>query len=405
MLRAAVASGSELGNTAKEYMDGGKLVPDQLVTAMLVERLNSADCAQKGWLLDGFPRTAPQAHALISQGIVPVVAINLIVPDSVLVNRVVGRRMDPKTGEIYHVDFNPPPVGTETIIRNDDTEEKANVRIATFKSHAQAVQDKYADILANVDGNREKKAVFADIRAEINRKLGASDDNDDNNSNSNNDIDATGGNAVVTTTADANGDDKKKKSKGMPIDEFVRRAEAAYERGVLETENVAWSGQAGLDKAVPDTRDIRDAARRPLLATGDALALILFAYIGRSNHGSAAFDFAVFKTAIPFLVGWYTVAPFLGAYTKEATDNFKSATIKLGQAWAPSVTAALGIRTVTLHHQPPTPFIIVSFVATAVVLAAWRISYVKVKGVENGSGRQGNILDGFKMVNTLLRRW
>ena len=112
MLRAAVAGGTDLGRQADGFMKAGQLVPDELVIAMIVERTAQPDCA-RGFILDGFPRTRPQAEELavdLEKAGVTLDAVVLIeVPDSRIVERVTGRRMDPETGDIYHVQFKPPP--------------------------------------------------------------------------------------------------------------------------------------------------------------------------------------------------------------------------------------------------------------------------------------------------------
>ena len=108
MLRAAVKEGTELGKQAQAVMEAGQLVPDELIIGVVVDRLNQSDCVEKGWLLDGFPRTKPQADALSAAGMVPDCFLLLDVPQEVLVERVTGRRTDPETGKIYHLTFNPP---------------------------------------------------------------------------------------------------------------------------------------------------------------------------------------------------------------------------------------------------------------------------------------------------------
>ena len=102
ILRAAVKAGSELGAEAKSYMDSGNLVPDELITGVVCDRLSQPDCEYQGWLLDGFPRTSAQAEALSRAGYDPDAFILLDVPQQCLVERVTGRRTDPETGKIYH---------------------------------------------------------------------------------------------------------------------------------------------------------------------------------------------------------------------------------------------------------------------------------------------------------------
>lgn len=167
LLRAAVAAGSKLGVEAKEYMDSGRLVPDQLVIDLVAEKLQSDECkGAGGWLLDGFPRTAAQAQALADTGAQVDAFVSLRVPDDALVERVVGRRTDPVTGAIYHTAFDPPPAGEiadRCTQRSDDTEEKVRVRLGQFHEHVQAVSDFYGDVMTVVDGDQAKDKVYAAI--------------------------------------------------------------------------------------------------------------------------------------------------------------------------------------------------------------------------------------------------
>lgn len=107
LLREQVADGTPIGLKAKEFMDSGNLVPDEVVVDMVVATLDK--CEKTGWLLDGYPRSASQAQALEKRGIRPDVVLLITVPDEVIVDRVVGRRLDPETGNIYHMTFKPPP--------------------------------------------------------------------------------------------------------------------------------------------------------------------------------------------------------------------------------------------------------------------------------------------------------
>lgn len=179
LLRAAKKEGTELGKQAASFMDAGKLVPDKLVVDLVKERLAQDDCKESGgFLLDGFPRTQAQAHALRDSGVVPNVLLFLEVPEEILVERVVGRRSDPVTGKIYHLKFNPPPEDPEVqarlVHRSDDTAEKAKTRIAAFNDNLAAIKGEYEDIWCRMDGNRSKTDVFADVKKFLEEKVPSS---------------------------------------------------------------------------------------------------------------------------------------------------------------------------------------------------------------------------------------
>mmetsp|Transcript_55482 Transcript_55482/g.161164 ORF Transcript_55482/g.161164 Transcript_55482/m.161164 type:complete len:281 (+) Transcript_55482:35-877(+) len=166
MLRAAVSAGTEIGKLAKDFMDSGKLVPDDVIIGVVKDRLDASDCRDNGWLLDGFPRTQAQANALAEAGVSADCFLFLDVPDEVLVERVVGRRTDPVTGKIYHMKFSPPDdeeVLKRLMQRSDDTEEKVKVRLEQFHANVDSVKDSYSDIMVVIDGNRAPDVVSKDI--------------------------------------------------------------------------------------------------------------------------------------------------------------------------------------------------------------------------------------------------
>jgi len=165
LLRAAVAEGTPAGLEAKAYMDRGDLVPDEVVVTMVKDALDCEEAEENGWLLDGYPRSASQADAIEKEGITPDVFLLLNVPDEMLIERVVGRRLDPETGAIYHVKFFPPPedVVDRLTIRSDDTEEKAKNRLAVHHSNVEAVVGRYEGKIREIDGDRAKTEVFAEI--------------------------------------------------------------------------------------------------------------------------------------------------------------------------------------------------------------------------------------------------
>eukprot|EP00250_Pteridium_aquilinum_P026296 c32805_g1_i1 orf=123-1058(+) len=166
LLRAEVAAGTENGKNAKEYMTRGDLVPNEIVVNMVKERLSQPDVQKKGWLLDGYPRSQSQADAIEAYGIRPDVFILLEVPDDILIERVVGRRLDPVTGRIYHLKYSPPDsqeIAERLTQRFDDTEYQAKLRLQTHSKNVEAVIATYKDILKKIDGNRPKEAVFQNI--------------------------------------------------------------------------------------------------------------------------------------------------------------------------------------------------------------------------------------------------
>ncbi len=138
MLRAAVKSGSELGQELKAVMDSGALVSDDLIIKLVKERIAEPDC-QGGFLFDGFPRTIPQAQALIDEGIDIDHVVEISVPDSEIVDRMSGRRSHPGSGRVYHVKYNPPKAegvddltGEPLVQRDDDKEETVQKRLAVY---------------------------------------------------------------------------------------------------------------------------------------------------------------------------------------------------------------------------------------------------------------------------------
>jgi adenylate kinase len=140
MLRAAVKAGTPLGQEAKKIMDAGGLVSDDIIIGLVKERLKEADCAN-GYLLDGFPRTIPQAEAMKAEGVAIDYVVEIDVPDSEIVMRMGGRRVHPGSGRTYHVVFNPPKVegedditGEPLIQRDDDREETVKKRLEVYRA-------------------------------------------------------------------------------------------------------------------------------------------------------------------------------------------------------------------------------------------------------------------------------
>mgnify|MGYP001410070436 CR=1 FL=1 len=165
MLRAALNAGTELGLEAKKYMDVGELVPDEVIIGLIADRMNHND-ASNGVLFDGFPRTIPQAEALAKIATLSLV-ISIEVPDESIVERIVGRRMDPETGEIYHVNFRPAPadIAGRLVQRKDDNEEAVRTRLLAYHSQTSPLADWYSNkgILKKVNGNQPMNQVATEI--------------------------------------------------------------------------------------------------------------------------------------------------------------------------------------------------------------------------------------------------
>ena len=176
IFRANIKEGTELGKKAKAYMDAGQLVPDELVCDLVVDRIQQDDC-KNGYLLDGFPRTIPQAEALDAAveklGEKIDYAVNIDVPDDNIINRMSGRRACVGCGATYHIVFNPPKVedvcdvcGKSLILRDDDKPETVKTRLDVYHAQTQPLIDYYAGrgVLVTVDGTQNMDKVFADIK-------------------------------------------------------------------------------------------------------------------------------------------------------------------------------------------------------------------------------------------------
>lgn len=169
MLRAARAEGTPLGLKAQEYMSEGKLVPDSVVIGLVEERLAQPDAAQ-GFILDGYPRTVPQAQALgelLERRQTPLTAVVQIqVPRELLIERATGRRTDVRTGQIYHVKYNPPPPDAELEHRADDREDTVVRRLDEYDALTAALLPYYRNLglLREIDGTGAPAEVTVRIR-------------------------------------------------------------------------------------------------------------------------------------------------------------------------------------------------------------------------------------------------
>ena len=175
IFRANIKEGTELGMKAKEYMDKGLLVPDELVVSIVKDRLTKEDC-EKGFLLDGFPRTINQAETLDKEltkmGIKLDKVVNIDADKEILIERAVGRRICKTCGASYHIRFNPPKVenvcdidGGELFQRDDDTHETVSTRIEVYLNQTQPLIDYYEEkgLILNVDGTKPIDQVYETI--------------------------------------------------------------------------------------------------------------------------------------------------------------------------------------------------------------------------------------------------
>ncbi|RUO21326.1 adenylate kinase [Aliidiomarina haloalkalitolerans] len=177
MLRAAIKAGTELGQKAKAVMDAGQLVSDDIMIGLVQERIAQEDC-KNGFLLDGFPRTIPQADAMQEAGIKIDYVLEFDVADDVIVERMAGRRVHPGSGRVYHVVYNPPKEegkddvsGEDLVIRDDDKEETVRKRLAIYHEQTEPLVAYYQDLAKQnvvtyhkLDGTKKVEAVSAELK-------------------------------------------------------------------------------------------------------------------------------------------------------------------------------------------------------------------------------------------------
>ncbi|XP_057794284.1 uncharacterized protein LOC131010664 isoform X2 [Salvia miltiorrhiza] len=148
-----------------------------------------------------------------------------------------------------------------------------------------------------------------------------------------------------------------------------------------------------------------------VLAGGDVAMLLLFAAIGRSSHGLPVFDFETFKTADPFIAGWFLSAYFLGGYSKEGRgkNGLQSAVVAAAKSWSLGIPLGLVIRALSIGHPPPTNFMLVTMGSTAVLLIGWRALFFTIfpsdKGKKNDVYKRGSPFELFELLTSLVRRW
>jgi len=169
MLRSALSEGTKLGLEAKSFMEAGELVPDEVIIGLISERLKMED-ARNGVLFDGFPRTIAQAEELAKIAEVSAV-VSIEVPDDSIVERIVGRRMDPETGEIYHIQFNPAPesIKDRLIQRKDDNELTVRNRLKSYHKQTSPLAIWYENqgLLIKINGEQDIKKVGDEIISKL----------------------------------------------------------------------------------------------------------------------------------------------------------------------------------------------------------------------------------------------
>ena len=170
IIRAAMRDGTEAGKKAQEFVNAGKLVPDAVVIEMVNERLKQDDC-KNGFILDGFPRTVPQAQALKEMGVEIDHVIDIEVPDETIMQRMTGRRVCVECGATYHLVYNPPKVentcdkcGHELIIRKDDHPDTVKDRLQVYHEQTEPLKDFYKElnVLYMIEGDKPVEEVMKD---------------------------------------------------------------------------------------------------------------------------------------------------------------------------------------------------------------------------------------------------
>ena len=179
MLRGHIKNKTDLGNDAQSYMNSGKLVPDNIILGMMNQRLLMDNC-KNGFILDGFPRTLPQAHGLdklleeLNLQLTSIIVIS--VEDEEIIKRMGGRRVHPKSGRVYHVDFNPPQIkgkddqtGEDLIIREDDKESTVRKRLEVYHNQTKPLINYYENsgIIRFIDGSQSIELVSQNIKKSI----------------------------------------------------------------------------------------------------------------------------------------------------------------------------------------------------------------------------------------------
>jgi hypothetical protein len=195
--------------------------------------------------------------------------------------------------------------------------------------------------------------------------------------------------------------DEMVKAAGFTLDDSTDAD--MIERAIRDTK---WAGQSDVEESTLSKNNWADVLNRRGLAVGDLLALVAFAAVGRSNHGEGLDVTGLLATAAPFVVSWFVISPFLGAFSRGATSSKGGAAVGLLGGWAVSMPVALAVRGAIKGEIPPTPFIVVSLVATLAFLTVWRVLFVSLVGeTSDKEYKSAGAFEVFKMIGTLVRRW
>lgn len=200
-------------------------------------------------------------------------------------------------------------------------------------------------------------------------------------------------------------------------DEYARRGELLNNTDDQETAEVddevmlpiketKWSGQSNLEISRVSTNNFMDLINRPLLATGDVLSFLLFAFIGRTNHHEQLGLLEVVQTSLPFLIPWLIISPFFGSYSRNATSSQSKVLPFVLPSASVSLILACVIRYYEKGYPPPVSFIAISTVITLMFLCGWRGLYIKAFGATTDEDtKEAGFFEVFKMISTLVRRW
>lgn len=195
-------------------------------------------------------------------------------------------------------------------------------------------------------------------------------------------------------------------------DEMIRKAGFSIdgEQDIEEIERAVkdtnWSGQSDVESTITSSNNYKDLKNRIDLVVVDFLAILTFAYIGRSNHNEVLDVLAILNTALPFLLSWFALSPFTGSFSRAATSSKGGIPKGIILGWGAAMPVAIAFRGLLKGAVPPTPFIVVSLISTLALLSAYRFVYVYLVGsTSDEETKSAGALEVFKMVGSLIKRW